>query len=180
MNSRIKKKKYKQKEKLFYKKYPFLKYNNTITNINIPIGWNKCFLTILLETLKEELIKQNLLNTYKIIELKEENGELLYRDNIEDNFEIKKIFLKFNYISKHVCYECGELDVYTININNKNMPLCKTCYNTKKLQKPYPTYDNKTHMKIKLHLFFEYNYIENGKEKFQILHIKDILQKIEK
>lgn len=178
MNKRIKKKKNKILQEKFLRMYPFLKNNNNITFIKIPVGWKKCFFNIFLEILREELIKQNLIDIYKILEIIEKDGELIINGNIQNNLEIEKIFAKFKYISKHTCFECGELDVYEVCIDNKKIPLCMNCYNKKKLEIPYPIYDTKTHMLIKLHLFFDYNYVENGKEKFQILHIKDILNKL--
>lgn len=86
MNERQKKKQMKMRNKRLLKRYPFLapckrwgdtKYDYTYTEIDmLDTGWRKAFGYLLLEDLKDVLIKANFLHQFRFTEIKEKWGAL--------------------------------------------------------------------------------------------------------
>jgi hypothetical protein len=84
-------------------KYPFTLLDD------MPIGWKKAFGELLCQDLKEQLIKENALDKYSVMQIKEKFGELRWHDN--GSKEIQDIITKYTYISKHICIITGRIDV---------------------------------------------------------------------
>ena len=131
MNKRIKKKQIKKKNKKLCKRYPFLiprnRWTGKITwekrkNKHIgwwysapysyteldamPDGWRAVFGEQLCEELREELIKANYLDKYRITQIKEKYGSLRWYDNgnTEKGYEIIRKYEKLSY---KTCINCG-------------------------------------------------------------------------
>ena len=130
MNKRIKKKQIRMKNKKLCKRYPFLiprnrwtdkpAWDKRIKNRNwwycepysyteldaMPEGWRAKFGEQLCEELREELIKVNYLDKYRIMQIKEKFGGLRWYDNgnTEKGY---KIIHKYEEISYKTCIECG-------------------------------------------------------------------------
>ena len=101
-------------------KYPFLIPSNHCSNEkipefdysyteldNMPKGWRKAFGLKLCEELKKELKKHNMLETYRIIQIKEKYGSLRWYDtgNTDKGY---KIIYKYSNLSAKTCIHCGE------------------------------------------------------------------------
>lgn len=113
-----------QKNKELTIKYPFLiprnvfsdevfeNYNYAYTLLNsMPIGWLNTFGEPMCEEIKNELIKINKLNDFRIEDIKEKYGTL----RIETNFTtegLEKIFKKYEELSMLTCIHCGRPTKY--------------------------------------------------------------------
>lgn len=161
MNKRIKKKKIKQRNKYLCKRYPFLiprhiwtdkvvwevhksdwryapKYSYTLLD-NMPEGWRKKFGESFCEELREELIKFNFLNKYRVLQIKEKYGELRWYDNgIPIGSKIYDIINKYSELSTHICIHCGR-PAEIINYMGWYEPICDKCLEKqeKRLRKFY-------------------------------------------
>ncbi len=100
-------------------KYPFLQpYNlwddEPISNSDysftmldeMPSGWRESFGEQLCEELRMVLIKEGLLEKYRIHQIKEKFGSLRWYGNFE-NDSIAKILEKYEEKSKYTCIRCG-------------------------------------------------------------------------
>lgn len=140
MNKRIKKKKIKQQNKMLIKQFPFLMPRNVWTNKELekydyswtllddmPRGWKKAFGKLMCEDIMNELVSKNLVDEYRIFEIKEKYGTLRWYDN-GGTEEIYKIIMKYEHISEFTCVECGKVNVPIIN-EGWIQPMCRSCYN---------------------------------------------------
>ena len=133
--------------KALVKKYPFLiprnvfsgeivnDYDYTWTEADvIPIGWRIAFGDLLLEELREELIKFDYLDKYQIVQIKEKYGSLRWYDNgYPQGSNVPDILSKYEIISQNVCIMCGKPDVPMIN-EWWVSPYCKDCFVKKELE----------------------------------------------
>ena len=95
--------------------YPFLlptdksdyDYSYTLMDY-MPAGWRICFGDSLLKELKEELESENLLDTYKVLEVKEKFGILCWYDNVNTKKWYEEILPKYEELSKVTCIVCGK------------------------------------------------------------------------
>ena len=100
-------------------RYPFLQpYNiwddKPISNSDysftmldeMPSGWRESFGEQLCEELRTVLIKEGLLEKYRIRQIKEKFGSLRWYGNFK-NDSIAKILEKYEEKSKYTCIECG-------------------------------------------------------------------------
>lgn len=130
MNKRIKKKQIKMKNKKLCKRYPFLIPRNrwtgeiawvkrgkckdwhwhqryAYTELDaMPDGWRAVFGEQLCEELREELIKVNYLDKYRIMQIKEKFGGLRWYDN-GNTKEGYEILHKYEELSYKTCIDCG-------------------------------------------------------------------------
>ena len=120
--------------KKLIEEYPFLKIDDNCDTIDytwlddMPIGWRIAFGEQLCKEIKEELIKNNELDTYKIIQIKEKFGGLRWYDNgfYEEGYEEYQTWLnKYEDLSFTTCIACGKPAIgYT---KGWITPLCKDC-----------------------------------------------------
>lgn len=178
MNQRQKKKQVKIQNKKLIEKYPFLLprscwsgkvvkgYDYTYTELdNIPKGWRKSFGILMCEELKEALIKADLLNTYRIYDIKEKYASLRWSGSGATQ-EVYDIIDKYEYLSRHICIVCGKFDVNLFD-DGWVCPYCDKCFIEQKryehnrykkiLEKELEPFDAKKEMKFKL----DYEPIEN-------------------
>ena len=130
MNRRIKKKQIKMKNKKLCKRYPFLIPRNrwtdkiawvkrgkckdwhwhqryAYTELDLmPDGWRAKFGEQLCEELREELIRVNYLDKYRIMDIKDKYSGLRWYDNgnTKKGYEI---IHKYEELSYKTCIECG-------------------------------------------------------------------------
>ena len=124
-------------------KYPFLipkyewngeiieDYDYISTNLDdMPDGWRKAFGEMMCEEIKQELVRCNYLNEYRILQIKEKYGELRWYDNgTPIDCKVPEIIDKYSILSQNICIICGKPDVPIIN-NGWISPYCKKCYTT--------------------------------------------------
>ena len=186
MNKRIKKKVKRRENKKLVERYPFLKPHNyycgylEIDNYKydytlldeMPTGWRKRFGLVMCEMIREALIKDNLLNEYRVDQIKEKYGSLRWYDSY-GNEEVYQIISQFEYISEHTCIACGKLDAKMID-NGWMIPLCEKCNNKNHPMHPYSKWpESKLEESFKIDRFSK-----EGKETI-IISIKEILDKIQ-
>lgn len=160
MNKRIKKKKQRQENKKLCERYPFLIPRNRWTDQilwesetswyythpysfteldSMPNGWRRAFGEKMCEELREELIKYNFLNNYRITQIKEKWGELRWYDGgIPRNSKIWDIINKYTELSTHTCIHCGR-PAEIINNMGWYEPICDKCLEkqNKRIRKIY-------------------------------------------
>lgn len=122
---RIKEKKEQIKNKKLCRRYPFLIPRNRWTGKIIwkvpefetkkyeyteldamPTGWRTAFGEQMCEEIRKELIKNNCLNKYYIMQIKEKFGELRWYD-LGGPAEVEKIIDKYSKLSERTCICCG-------------------------------------------------------------------------
>lgn len=147
------------KNKEFVNVYPFLApkdpfsgeidsmydYSYTLYD-NIPIGWKNTFGKMMLDEIRDELIRTNQLLSYQVYDIKEKYGELRWYASVEANGSVlSEIIDKYMVISGHVCIKCGKPDVPMVR-NGWISPICEDCWSGTK--EDYKRYTNKSDEKI--------------------------------
>lgn len=136
-----------KKNKILCEHYPFLiptrwnldtmqyeipkDYDYTYTELDaLPKGWAKAFGEMFCEELREELIKFNALNDYRVEQAKEKYGSMRWYDNgTPIGCNTNEIIDKYSTLSENICAICGKPDV-PVTGYSWFYPLCKTCYCT--------------------------------------------------
>lgn len=123
-------------------KYPFLwpvdwygnpvsdeKYDYSYTFLDdMPEGWRKCFGLLLCEDIKNELIRCNFLDDYRVLQVKEKYGGLRwYTGGVPKDSKLDEIVHKYEHLSEQVCITCGKVGVPVID-DGWISPQCKDCY----------------------------------------------------
>lgn len=87
------------------KEHPEYDYEYTLFD-DIPEGWRKAFGLDMCREIKEELIENNYLDDYIILQIKEKYGTLRWYDNggSEKHWEIIN---RYEHKSSRTCIECG-------------------------------------------------------------------------
>ena len=94
---------------------------------DMPDGWRKAFGEQMCEEIREELVKHNFLDKYRILEIKEKYSSLRWYDfGYPNDSRIPEIIDKYESLSTKTCIKCGS--------NNKVkftdgwiVPLCDKC-----------------------------------------------------
>lgn len=107
--------------------YPFLRVNETDDRTwldEFEPGWQKAFGIDFCEELKEALIKDNKLNSFAFIEIKEKYGMLDIFSINAGNYA-SRVLDKYESLSQFYCAHCGKPAryVYTTYI----YPVCEEC-----------------------------------------------------
>jgi len=158
-------------------KYPFLvprydwsqeiveDYDYTSTYLDdIPVGWKKAFGEMMCEEIKQELVRCNYLDEFRIVQAKEKYGQLIIYTNGEPiGCKVQQIIDKYSVLSENICIICGKPDV-PMTHNGWDSPYCKECFTAPAdwYKKEYP---NEVDEWIKNHIedWEEYNKEENNK-----------------
>lgn len=107
--------------------YPFLKIDDDCHFTwldSLEVGWRKHFGAHLCYELKEALIKDDCLDKFEFLDIKEKYGELRlyawgYGDNAHD------VLAKYEELSKYICGHCGNPARYITS--GWIYPLCEHC-----------------------------------------------------
>ena len=122
MKKRVIKKRRRIENKRLCKRYPFLIPRNVWTD-RIPSdyhyeyteldamepGWRKAFGIQMCEEIRQELIRCNYLDKFRIMQIKEKFGTLcFYTNGIPQESNIFDIIDKYEAMSAHICMNCGK------------------------------------------------------------------------
>ena len=124
-------------------KYPFLiprydwsggiieDYDYTSTYLDdIPVGWKIAFGEMMCEEIKQELVRCNYLDEFRIVQAKEKFGGLrIYTNGEPVDCKVQQIIDKYSALSENICVICGKPDVPITN-NGWISPYCKKCFTT--------------------------------------------------
>ena len=118
--------------------YPFLLPRNVFTDKvsddydyhytlldDMPRGWKKAFGEQLCRELKEALVKEGILEDYRVMQVKEKFGQLRWYDNCCSE-KVYKVIDKYESLSEHTCIECGGEG--TMRNDSWISPYCDECY----------------------------------------------------
>lgn len=111
----------KDKNKELCQRYPFLiprslktdeiaeDYDYERTKLDyMPFGWQVAFGELMCEEIRDELIRTNYLDKYRVLDIKEKYGLLCWYDaGTPKDSGIPDIISKWRHISKYVCQTCG-------------------------------------------------------------------------
>ena len=88
----------------------FPTYNYSYTELdNMPIGWRKAFGLQMCQELKDELVKCDDLDRWRIVDLKEKYGSMrLYDNGYKSDSKIPDIIAKYEGLSARTCIICGK------------------------------------------------------------------------
>ena len=131
---------------------------------DIPVGWKIAFGEMMCEEIKQELVRCNYLDEFRIIQAKEKFGQArIYTNGEPVDCKVQEIIDKYSVLSENICIICGKPDV-PMTHNGWDSPYCKECFTTPTdwYKKEYP---NEVDKWIKNHLedWEEYNKEENNK-----------------
>ena len=113
-------------------------YNYEYTELDaMPRGWRISFGEQLCEELKQALIKDGLLDKYRITQIKEKYGSLRWYANF-DTDEISKIIDKYTRLSYRTCVKCGASA--TLITTGWISPYCDICCPTNERVLPVEDY----------------------------------------
>ena len=122
-----------QEENEIVEKYPFLRVVNEqskfpMIDLEIPDGWIKLFYQMC-DDLKVQLIKENSLDSFRIIQAKEKYNYLRIYTNIDCSDDVNIIIRKYETMAHFICSQCGEpADVET---QGYFLSFCADCYKNK-------------------------------------------------
>lgn len=114
----------KEYEDWLFNEYPFLKFDEYNLLEDIPYGWAVSFGEDLLRDLKEALVKNNLLDSYVVFQIKEKFGGLRWYDNT-GNDDVCKVLNKYESLSYKTCIDCGKPAKYISR--GWICPYCEDC-----------------------------------------------------
>ena len=90
----------------------------------MPDGWRKAFGLQMCEEVKQELIKINKMDEFRIAQIKEKFGELRFYTNWVTD-EIEAIINKYTKLSRKTCINCGK--PATVITTGWISPFCNDC-----------------------------------------------------
>lgn len=127
-----------EENKKLIEKYPFLiprnafsgkvvkDYDYSWTELDaMPDGWRKAFGLLLCEDIMKILTKHNMVDSYRILQIKEKYGTLRWYDNGAPK-ELHSLLNKYEHISEYVCIECGKVNVPVYD-DGWVSPFCTDC-----------------------------------------------------
>ena len=91
---------------------------------SMPDGWRKAFGLQMCEELKQELIRINKIDEFRIVQIKEKFGELRFYTNWTTD-EIEAIINKYTKLSRKTCIVCGK--PATVITTGWISPFCNDC-----------------------------------------------------
>ena len=104
------------------------KWDYTLAD-EFPSGYWKAFGLMMCEELREELIKYNFLDKYRVVQIKEKWGQLRFYDNgYPVGSAISDIIDKYSKLSENICIKCGKPDVHILNYYGWISPYCEDCF----------------------------------------------------
>lgn len=130
------------RNKKLIKRYPFLLPRNVWTDEmaddyyydytlydSIPDGWRKSFGLAYMEELRSDLIANNYLEEFRILQIKEKYGQLrVYTGAIPRDSKVFDIIHKYERLSENVCMTCGK-PAQIVEYCGWLESICEDCWN---------------------------------------------------
>lgn len=102
-------------------------YSRTFLD-HMPFGWSIAFGEIMCEEIRDELIRVNYLDKYRVLQVKEKYGTLRWYDaGAPTDSRIHDIIMKWEHISWYVCSRCGEIREMKESTGYWVETICSTC-----------------------------------------------------
>lgn len=131
--------------KKLIERYPFLLPRHSLSEIcstnfesteldAMPVGWRTAFAEDLCKEIMEELVRNNCVETYQILQIKEKYGELRWYSQGGTEWIHREIVPKYEKMSRRICIQCGQ--PATLVTKSWVAPWCNTCAE----QLPRPEY----------------------------------------
>ena len=124
--------------KKLVERYPFLLPQHTLSETSsdnfdfesteldaMPVGWRTAFGEDICKEIMEELVLNNCVETYQIVQIKEKYGELRWYSQCGTERIHREIVPKYEKMSRRICIQCGQ--PATLVSKSWVAPWCNTC-----------------------------------------------------
>jgi len=109
-----------------YTDEPIQDYDYSFTEMDaMPVGWRLAFGDDLLNELNEELLENDYVDDYRIVDIKEKWGGLRWYDNWYSERWNDDILSKYEKMSEKTCIVCGKPATHITK--GYIMPVCEDC-----------------------------------------------------
>ena len=127
----------KQTEKIqLIKRYPFLLPQHNLSGTystgfestvldDMPVGWRTAFGEDLCKEIMEELVRNNCVDSYQVLQIKEKYGELRWYSQGGTERIHREIIPKYEKMSHRICIQCGR--PATLVSKSWVAPWCNAC-----------------------------------------------------
>ena len=117
-------------------RYPFLLPQHTLSGTysigfeptildEMPVGWRVAFGEDLCKEIMEELIRNNCVDSYQVLQIKEKYGELRWYSQGGTERIHREIVPKYERMSRRICIHCGQ--PATLVSKSRVAPWCNGC-----------------------------------------------------
>lgn len=122
--------------KKLIERYPFLLPQHALSGTHstgfestvlddMPVGWRAAFGEELCKEIMEELVRNNCVDSYQVLQIKEKYGELRWYSQGGTERIHREIVPKYERMSRRICIQCGQ--PATLVSKSWVAPWCKTC-----------------------------------------------------
>ena len=122
--------------KQLIKRYPFLLTQHTLSGTHftgfestvlddMPVGWRAAFGEDLCKEIMEELVRNNCVESYQVLQIKEKYGELRWYSQGGTEQIHREIIPKYEKMSWRICIQCGQ--PATLVSRSWIVPWCSAC-----------------------------------------------------
>lgn len=105
--------------KKLIERYPFLCPQHSLSETHptdfestvlddMPVGWRTAFGEDLCKEIMEELVRNNCVDSYQILQIKEKYGELRWYSQGGTDRIHREIVPKYEKLSRRICIQCGQ------------------------------------------------------------------------
>ena len=124
-----------ENEKLI-ERYPFLLPQHSLSGTHstdfefsvldeMPAGWRAAFGEDICKEIMEELVRNNCVDSYQIVQIKEKYGELRWYSQGGTERIHREIVPKYEKISRRICIQCGQSAILVSK--SRIAPWCNAC-----------------------------------------------------
>ena len=117
-------------------RYPFIRPQHSLSGAHsigfestvlddMPVGWRTAFGEDLCKEIMEELVRNNCVDSYQVLQIKEKYGELRWYSQGGTERIHREIVPKYERMSRRICIQCGQ--PATLVSKSWVTPLCNAC-----------------------------------------------------